>query len=233
MKLTIQKSNGYKEYEVESQEESTLLEILMFIQERIDPELSFRFGCRSGICGCCALRLDGKEVLACTHKPNTKEATVEPLRFHDVIKDLAVAYEVPLETLERAKAYMQEPAEDTPNSDDLALFEKQSDCILCGSCYSACPVFAVDKEFLGPFTLTRAFRYIIDVKEVNKLDKISAIQYKGVWDCTSCGECSAVCPQGIDPKADIIKLRIQSAAYGFSDPNIQNFSVEGYGFNPF
>lgn len=101
--------------------------------------------------------------------------------------------------------------------------EVQSDCILCGSCYSACPVYAVNEEFLGPFSLTRVWRYVSDAREDGVHAKIDNIQTNGVWDCTLCNECTMVCPQEISSKADIEKLRSKSAMLGFTDPNFSNF----------
>ncbi len=69
----------------------------------------------------------------------------------------------------------------------------QSDCILCSSCYSACPVIEVNNSFVGPFALTRAFKYLSDKRVKNQKDIVDAIQVDGIWDCTLC-ECSMVCP---------------------------------------
>jgi len=110
--------------------------------------------------------------------------------------------------------------------------EVQSDCILCGSCYSACPVYAVNEEFLGPpFALTRTWRYVSDRREEDEKSKIETIQTNGVWDCTLCNECTMVCPQGISPKSDIEKLRSKSAMAGYSDPNFANSFGGGFGFD--
>ena len=97
--------------------------------------------------------------------------------------------------------------------------EVQSDCILCGSCFSACPVYAVNSEFLGPFALTRSWRYVSDIREQDTQEKIESVQSNGIWDCTLCNECVPVCPQGIAPKQDIAMLRGKSGTMGFMDPN--------------
>ena len=91
----------------------------------------------------------------------------------------------------------------------------------------------VNEKFLGPYALTKSYRYIEDKKEASPISKINAIQTDGVWDCTLCGNCTMVCPQGIDPKNDILMLRNISAMNGFSDPNasLQNFGFD-FGFNP-
>ena len=217
-----------QEWEVE--EGWTLLEALTFIKEKKDPTLTFRSGCRSSVCGSCAVRVNGKEVLACAYKPRDGDL-VEPLRFEAVVKDLVTDPAHAFETLRRAKAWLAEYDETavvTPEAEKAT--EVQSDCILCHSCYSACPVLETMPDFLGPFALTRDWRYVADPREKNPKAQIDAVQHKGVWDCTLCGECTAVCPQGIDPKNDILMLRSKSAQFGHMDPNMGGFGSFGLDF---
>ena len=79
----------------------------------------------------------------------------------------------------------------------------------------------VNPNFIGPFALTRVYRYTADPREADIKASIDAIQTNGIWDCTLCGECTAVCPQGIDPKMDITMLRGTATQFGYSDPNFQ------------
>ena len=121
--------------------------------------------------------------------------------------------------------------------EDVKKIDLQSNCILCNSCYSSCPVYEVNKEFLGPFALTRAIRYVNDKKLVNKATILDSIQTNGIWDCTLCSACTLVCPQGIDPKADIMQLQNISVQNGYLNPYTQNldfnsFEVDFGGFNP-
>ncbi len=216
--------------EWEVKEGSTLLEALTSIKCEKDPTLTFRSGCRSSVCGSCAVRVNGKEVLACAYKPKEGDL-VEPRRFAKVIKDLAVDESEAFKTLKSAKAWLGEPKEDavvTP--EDEKRTERQSDCILCSSCYSACPVLETNPAFLGPFALTRDWRYVADPREGDIKGKIDTIQQNGVWDCTLCGECTAVCPQGIDPKSDILMLRTKSTQMGHMDPNMGSFGSFGLDF---
>ena len=123
------------------------------------------------------------------------------------------------------------------SQEDVKNIDLQSNCILCNSCYSSCPVYDVNKEFLGPFALTRALRYVNDKKNANRLNIIDSIQTNGVWDCTLCSACTLVCPQGIDPKADIMQLQNISVQNGYSNPYTQNFDFNSFGddfggFNP-
>jgi len=206
-------------YEVD-EENQTLLSILQTIKTKQDATLTFASGCRSSVCGSCAMRVNGTEVLACAYKPKDGDI-VEPLRNLPIIKDLVVDMDKALTCNIKAAAFSSENSENIKVSqDDEKVNEVQSDCILCGSCYSACPVYAVNENFIGPFALTRNWRYVSDIREQEVSQKIEAIQKDGIWDCTLCNECVPVCPQGIAPKQDISMLRAKSGTLGYMDPNM-------------
>ena len=217
----------YIAYELEDQGH-TLLEALRMIKTTQDATLSFASGCRSGVCGSCAMRANGTEVLACTYKVQHGDI-IEPLRNMSVIRDLIVDHDSALTFNKKAHAYGSVSAEApavTPQEEKFN--ELQSACILCASCYSACPVYAVNSDFLGPFALTRSWRYVSDVRETEVEDKIAAVQHHGIWDCTLCNECVPVCPVGIAPKQDIVMLRNKSGVMGYMDPSFSsNFGDDG------
>ena len=228
MKIKIQREE-LVEYEIINQD-STLLEVLNSIKTTQDNSLTFSSGCRSSVCGSCAVRVNGKEVLACSYHAKDGDI-VEPLRNSEVLRDLVVNMDKALEFNKKAKAYQSSQAIDVElTQDNEKINEVQSDCILCSSCYSACPVYAVNEEFLGPFSLTRVWRYVSDKREDNEKEKIDTIQTNGVWDCTLCNECTVVCPQDISSKADIEKLRARSSIAGYMDPNFSSFGG-GFGFD--
>ncbi len=204
----------------------TLLENLIKIKTTTDPSLSFNGVCRSGVCGSCAVSVNGKAKLACSYKPSDGDV-IEPLAYHEVERDLIVDKTKAHKTLKTSYAHLSSIAI-LENSSKVTV---QSDCILCDSCYSACPVMAVNSDFLGPFALTKVYRYTLQSNENKKA--IDAIQTSGVWDCTLCGECTLACPQGIDPKMDIMNLRSISVQNGHSDPNFANMSFGDFGFNNF
>ncbi len=205
------------------QKDETLLQVLTEIKTTQDASLSFASGCRSSVCGSCAMRVNGKEVLACAYKPESGDI-IEPLKNVPLIRDLVVDVQKALSFNKVAKAWAVSPEVLPSVSPEQAeVNEVQSDCILCGACYSACPVYAVNPEFIGPFALTRNWRYVSDVREADVAGKIDAVQTNGVWDCTLCGECVPVCPQGIAPKSDIDMLRNKSNVLGYMDPKYANF----------
>jgi len=212
----------------------TLLEALQVIKTEQDATLTFNHSCRSQVCGSCAMRVNDKEVLACGYR--LKEGDViTPLDKMAIIKDLVVDHAKAQETLSRVKGWFSKPSSvPTQSREDEKRIEKQSDCILCASCFSACPVLEVDENFLGPFALTRAYRYSLDSRSDETKEIVDAVQEKGVWDCTLCGECTTACPQGIDPKNDILMLRMKSVQEGYSDPSFASGGDDflGGGFNP-
>lgn len=197
----------------------TLLEGLNYIKTKLDASLSFSAGCRSGVCGSCAVRVNGTEELACAYKLSDGDL-IEPLKNLPVIRDLIVDVEKMLKFNTVAKAWsskntgIQEVSAQNAEANEL-----QSDCILCGACFSACPVYEANEDFIGPFALTRSWRYVSDSREQDKQEKIEAVQSNGIWDCTLCNECVPVCPQGIAPKQDISMLRSKSGIMGFMDPS--------------
>ena len=238
MKISIQREKSIEAFEVSSG--ITLLAALYEIKENQDASLTFSAGCRASVCGTCAVRVNGREELSCAYKVQEGDL-VEPLQYHPVLRDLKIDKHKAKETLVKSTAWLQSYQEASLNHKDEMQTEKQTDCILCDSCYSACPVYAVNPDFLGPFALTRAYRYSVDKQEGNAKAIIDNIQSNGVWDCTLCGECTAVCPKGIDPKMDITMLRGTSLQFGHSDPSFatQSFGAPdfgggdgGFGFDP-
>ena len=199
---------------------TTLLSALYNIKQKLDSSLTFSSNCRSGVCGECAVRVNGVEVLACAYTIKDGDL-VEPLKYHEVQRDLKVNKSRARETLKTSTAWLQQSQPINPTAEQVTLTEKQSDCILCSSCYSSCPVLEVNPNFIGPFALTRAYRYTAYPKEGDIKTTIDNIQKDGIWDCTLCGACTEVCPQGIDPKMDITMLRGTSTQFGYTDPNFQ------------
>lgn len=224
------------DYEVE--EGLTLLEALQEIKMRQDATLTFNHGCRSEVCGSCAMRVNEKEVLACGYRLQEGDS-ITPLSKMAIVKDLVVDHAKSQETLTRVKGWFSIPSTiKVQSKEEEKAIEKQTDCILCSSCFSACPVLEVDENFLGPFALTRAYRYTSDSRYDGAKEIIDAVQEKGVWDCTLCGECTIACPQGIDPKMDIQMLRMKSVQQGYSDPSFASGGFDAGddfldgGFNP-
>lgn len=226
--------NELNEYKVKN---TNLLQALIEIKKETDSTLAFRCGCKSGVCGSCAVKVNGIEKLACKTNINDNDL-IEPMNNTNIIKDLVV--DVSHETLliKKLNLTINSNIQSTQISqEDIKNIDLQSNCILCNSCHSSCPVYKVNKEFLGPFALTKAIRYVNDNKLLNKATILDSIQTNGIWDCTLCSACTLVCPQSIDPKADIMQLQNISVQNGYSNPYTQNLDFNGFGddfggFNP-
>ena len=188
MQIKINRQNTIETFEIPL-ENSTLLKALYYIKNNLDNTLTFSSNCRSSVCGTCAMRVNDKEVLACSYKVSDGDL-VEPLKYHEVQRDLKVNKQKVRETLKASTAWLQSPQEAIISQEDVAKSEKQTDCILCDSCYSACPVLAVTPDFMGPFALTRVYRYSTDAREGNLAISIANVQSNGIWDCKLCGECN-------------------------------------------
>ena len=221
-------SNSIDEFDVKHN--NTILESLQEIKNRQDHSLSFRCGCKTGVCGSCTIRVNGVEKLACKTHLNEGDL-IEPIKNSEVIKDLVVDLSHEEKFLKNTQAFLHKNSEETITSKDEKQIDRQSNCILCQNCFSSCPVYEVNKEFLGPYALTRALRYVDDKKEAEKGSIIASIQDNGVWDCTLCGNCTLVCPQFIDSKTDIMNLRMKSVQNGYEDKSLQAFGGFDSGFD--
>jgi fumarate reductase iron-sulfur subunit len=228
IKILRSANNESQTYNVEL-ENITLLTVLNHIKTKIDSTLTYSHSCRSGVCGSCAVRVNSREVLACEYKPQDGDR-VEPIRNATVIRDLVVDSSGVERFNKTAMSWSEKSSDAHVSAQEMEKIELQSDCILCSSCMSACPVYAVNPDFLGPFALTRVWRYVNDVRENSSDAKMAAVQTNGIWDCTLCGECVPVCPQGIAPAQDIRMLRSKSGMMGYSDPNVAGMFDGGLDF---
>lgn len=236
MKIRVKRENEknkepfIEEYEVSHEE--TILNSLIEIKAKHDKSFAFRCGCKTGVCGSCAIRVNGVEKLACKTHLN-EDDLIEPLKNSRVIKDLIIELSYEHELLKNSNAFLNELSKEEITKTDEKLIDRQSNCILCQSCYSSCPVYEVNNDFLGPYALTRALRYLNDKKEASIGKTLENIQNNGIWDCTLCGNCTVVCPQFIDPKSDIMNLRMKSVQNGFEDKTISAYSGFDTGFDDF
>ncbi len=211
---------------------TNLLDILIYIKENKNNSLAFKSGCRSGVCGSCAVVVNGVEILACKTTIKDKDI-VTPLKNLPILKDLVIDNSYQDKLLKKANAQLQKLNNQSITSNDVETIDKESNCILCSSCYSSCPVYEINKDFIGPFALARSFRYIEDKKEQNSKNIIDNIQDNGVFSCTLCGNCNMVCPAHIDIKGDIMKLQNKSVQHGYINPSFANFDTGmDFGFSP-
>jgi succinate dehydrogenase / fumarate reductase iron-sulfur subunit len=220
----------YQNYEVEMPPNSTVLDTLIEVREYHDGTLSLRCSCRSSICGSCAMRINGKARLACKTQVGSvakegEEITVEPAGNMPVIKDLVVDM-APFWSKIRAVDPWLKPSGTPPEREYLVPNEAMSNltevmnCIMCGACVSDCTVLEVDKSFLGPAALAKAYRFVGDPRDEQEMGRLrNYSDPSGMWDCTRCNFCVEVCPKDVKPMEQILKLRSHAVHDGIKNNN--------------
>ena len=192
------------------------MECLMDIRNQQDPSLSLRYSCREAICGSCAMVINGEIALACRTPATsikTQKIIIEPLPHFDIQKDLVVDMDPFWKAYERIQPYLQ--PEGNPPEKGHRVQEKQMDkinqftnCILCASCFSACPVTSRDDDYLGPASLAKLFRFIKDPRDSRPFDSWSDVNSEsGIWGCDTVFKCNEVCPKDVRPADGIQALR--------------------------
>ncbi len=213
----------FVEYPVPRRENQTVLDAVTYIQRHLDSTLSYRFACRVGMCGSCAMTVNGVPRWTCrTHV--TKVASngrlkLEPLRNLSVIKDLAVDMSVFFDKLARARGAFQPPlkprgdfAPVKPDSPERLHADAAIECIGCGVCYSACDVVAWNRDYLGPAALNRAWSLLNDTREGGNVERLLAVAGDaGCHACHSHQSCRQWCPKHLNPTASIAGLKRAAA----------------------
>jgi succinate dehydrogenase / fumarate reductase iron-sulfur subunit len=215
------KESFWQDYEVEVEDTLTVLELLMYIKDKIDESLTFRAFCRSAICGSCAMIINGRAGLACKIQAKDKIRNgmikIEPLNHLPVIKDLVVDQDPAFNKLKKIKPYLEPDPKKVPDNlkceslvlpEEFAKYDKQTDCILCMACYGQCNALEGEEAYLGPFQLTKAYRFIMDSRDgMDVEERIKLVEDAGIFDCVQCQMCLAACPKGLKPAEDILDLR--------------------------
>lgn len=214
----------FKDYKVDVQPGMTVLDALIEIKGHQDGTLTFRKSCRSGICGSCAMKIQGLNRLACqTQILHLKKQTifVEPLPGFAVIKDLVVDMDPFYQNLARTKPWLinDEPPPDKErlqSPEEFSLISDPIACILCGACTSSCPSFWNDKEYIGPAALVKAYRYIFDSRDRGAEERIEVLDNKhGLWRCHTIFNCMDACPKQIKITQHISALKKKVVAEKF------------------
>jgi len=222
--VRIKRSDGaenatrHQEFAVPYQKWMRVLDALNWIAENAATDLAFRWFCGSKMCGTCAVRMNGREVLACWEAVEP-EMTIEPLRNLPVVRDLVVdrsRYEQKVASFEpwlrRGGDYPGFP--EPLSHKQMKNASKALDCISCMCCYSACPVIRLGDltDFAGPAPLVQLGQTALDPR--NDQAKVAgALAQTGIFNCVSCYKCEEVCPAGIPIVSQIIEpLKAKTAA---------------------
>ena len=221
-------------YTIDIEEDATVLDALMRIREEQDGTLAFRGSCRSGFCGDCSMRLGGKNKIACrttmAQVVKGDEVTVDPIRMIKVAKDMMFDVEDMIYAKYEAVEPWVEPAQPLPKREHKVSNEVVKDlrkvmsCTMCWLCDEGCTTMLVDRKFLGPAALTKAYRVVADPRDSRTDERLHNLSdAKGVWDCCHCFEATEHCPKGIDPTERIFAIRDKAMKIGAG-----NYRVKGH-----
>lgn len=206
-----------QEYTLDVQKGTTVLDCLNEIKWTKDGTVTFRRSCRSGICGSCAMTINGVNNLACEVQAlalGTSTVTVEPLRGFPVIKDLVVVIDPLVRGLLAVNPYL---ITKTPPPTDQERFQSPQErarldglyeCILCGACTSSCPSFWADKDYIGPHAFLKAYRFVADSRDEGAREHLEPLNDKhGLWRCHTIFNCVEACPKDLNPTKAISELK--------------------------
>ena len=200
---------AFQSYTVAVEPTDRILDALMQIKQYQDGSLGFRKSCAHGVCGSDAMRINGKDRLACktlvkdVAEKDGEEVLVAPLMHFPIQRDLIVDQTSFFEKYRAIKPYLinDEPVaekERIQSRKERMAFDDTTNCILCAACFSACPVMGENPDFLGPATLVQAFRFLADSRDRGAEDRMPVLdQPNGVWPCRNHFECTRACPRGI------------------------------------
>jgi succinate dehydrogenase / fumarate reductase iron-sulfur subunit len=201
------KKPHYEEYRVELEQTDRVLDGLNEIKWRQDGTLTYRRSCAHGVCGSDAMRINGRNRLACKVliKDLPEHLTIEPMLGFTVIKDLVVDLEPFFEKYRSIAPYL---INDTPaprdserlqSPEDRAKYDDGTKCILCAACTTSCPPFWANKEFVGPAAIVNAHRFIFDSRDEGAEERLAVLNSRnGVWRCRTVFNCTDACPRDIE-----------------------------------
>lgn len=220
-----------EEYAIETDKKITVLEALHQINREHQISLSYRFSCEMGICGSCGATVNGKPVLTCHTFCHELKQPIEisPLKNFPIIKDLIVDISDPINKMRWALPYTKLQINQSSKKDQELLqspknrqtIDQTSQCIKCMLCYSACPIYHSNRNFVGPAVAALAHRYQQDSRADLKKERMDNMtSTDGAWNCTFVGECSNVCPKNVDPAKSLQKLKSAGMFHIINPKNI-------------
>ncbi len=194
-----------------------ILDALIKIKNETDPTLTFRRSCREGICGSCAMNIDGKNTLACTMTADSVqgEVRVYPLPHLPVIKDLVPDLTNFYAQYAAIKPWLQTRTAAPPDRErlqskaDQERVDEPAACILCACCSTGCPSYWWNSDrFLGPATLLAAYRWLVDSRDEATGERLDALEDPfRLYRCHTIMNCTQTCPKGLNPARAIAETK--------------------------
>jgi len=212
---------SFQPFEVPRHPSQTVLDVVTHVQRHLDPTLAYRYACRVGMCGSCAMMVNGVPRWTCrTHVDKVGEKLeIGPLRNLPVIRDLVVDMREFFDKWARAKGEFHgkatkqnDFAKVSPLSEDRKQVDAGIECIGCGVCYAACDVVKWNPQYLGPAALNRAWTLVKDQRDDKTLERLRAVAGDaGCHACHSHVSCTERCPKHLLPTAAIAGLKREVA----------------------
>ncbi len=223
-KLTVSvwrgmESGRFQAFEVPRLESQTVLDVVTYIQRHLDPTLAYRFACRVGMCGSCAMTVNGQARWTCrTHVDKVAahdRLEVAPLHNLPVVRDLVTDMSPFFDKWARAHGRFRgtrtredDFARVPPDAPQRLLADAAIECIGCGVCYSSCDIVAWNPDYLGPAALNRAWTLVNDVRDGGNRERLAAIAGDaGCHACHTLMSCTERCPKQLSPTASIAGLK--------------------------
>ncbi|AXL90552.1 succinate dehydrogenase iron-sulfur subunit [Streptomyces sp. CB09001] len=208
----------WEDFQLEIDPKERVLDALHKIKWELDGSLTFRRSCAHGICGSDAMRINGKNRLACKtlikDLSPEKPITVEPIKGLTVLKDLVVDMEPFFQAYRDVMPFLitkdtNEPTrERLQTAEDRERFDDTTKCILCAACTSSCPVFWNDGQYFGPAAIVNAHRFIFDSRDEAGEQRLEILNDRdGVWRCRTTFNCTDACPRGIEVTKAIAEVK--------------------------
>ena len=212
----------FEDYRIPNPPGMTVLEGIKRIKETLSPTIAWRSSCRMGVCGSCGMLINGRARLACNTQVSELGGgmvTLAPLPNFNIIRDLVPDLMPMIKTHAEMQPFLiredvaeqQNPTGEywqTPHQ--LEQYLEFSYCIKCGCCMAACPTCATDPHYAGPMPLAQAHRYNNDSRDGGFAARKAVLSgERGPWRCHFAGECSRVCPKGVDPARAIQLMKRQ------------------------
>jgi fumarate reductase iron-sulfur subunit len=217
------KRGRFQSFEVPRQDAQTVLDVVTWIQRRIDPSLAYRFACRDGMCGSCAMTVNGIPRWTCrTHVARVAtdgRVEIAPLANLPIVRDLVVDMSGFFDKWARAKGRFipsatrrDDFARVRPDSQARRDADEAIQCIGCAVCYAACDVVAWNADYLGPAALNRAWTLVRDGRDGARRERLAAVAGDaGCHACHTQTTCTERCPMHLSPTASIAGLKRASA----------------------
>jgi len=214
----VDKTFHYETYTLEADPTDRVLDVLERIKGQYDGTLTFRRSCAHGICGSDAMRINGRNMLACKTliRDVGEKITVEPILGMKIVKDLIVDMEPFFDNYKKVLPYFindsplpEDGKERLQSIEQRARFDDTTKCILCGCCTTSCPTFWASDEYLGPAALVTAHRFVFDSRDEAASERLQIVsETSGLARCHTAFNCTLACPREIQITKAIGELKM-------------------------